>query len=163
MLYSEEEKRLRHLFEIGGYGMTAKEYLKQVKYIERNICKKRTMAQKLRESLCGKSVSYENTGATLQHSCDDALGETVAKVVDYEREADEEIARLVNLRIEIEKAILSIENDKEQEVLERKYLLFENDTQIAEEMECSIRSVYNYHNSGLKKIIVPETDCSNFL
>ena len=45
MLYSEEEKRLRHLFEIGGYGMTAKEYLKQVKYIERNIHKKRRKTQ----------------------------------------------------------------------------------------------------------------------
>lgn len=142
--------------------MTAKEYLKQVKYIERNIRKKRNMAKKLRESLYGKSVNYENTGATLQPPCNDALSETIAKVVDYEREADEEIAQLVNLRIEIEKAILSIDNDKEQEVLERKYLLFESDTQIAEEMECSIRSVYNYHNSGLKKIIVPETACSEF-
>lgn len=136
--------------------MTAKEYLKQVKYIERNVRKKRNMTQKLRESLYGKGVNYENTGATVQHSCDDTLGATIAKVVDYEREADEDIARLVSLRIEIEKAILSVEDEKEQEVLERKYLLFESDAKIAEEMDCSIRSVYNYHNAGLKKIIVPD-------
>lgn len=136
--------------------MTAKEYLKQVKYIERNVRKKRNMAQKLRESLYGKGVSYENTGAKVQHLCDDSLGATIAKVIDYEREADEDIARLVSLRIEIEKAILSIKDEKEQEVLERKYLLFESDAKIAEEMDCSIRSVYNYHNAGLKKIIVPD-------
>ncbi len=135
--------------------MTAKEYLKQVKYIERNIRKKRKMAQKLRESLYGKGVSYENTGATVQHSCEDSLGAAIAKVVDYEHEADEDIARLISLRIEIEKAILSIEDENEQEVLERKYLLFENNEEIAEEMKCSIRSVYNYHNAGLEKIVVP--------
>ena len=135
--------------------MTAKEYLNQVKYIEHNINKKKEMAHRLRESLYGRGVSYENTGAAVQHNCDDTLGAAIAKVIDYEREADEEIARLVSLRIEIEKAILNITDEKEQEVLERKYLLFQSDEKIAKEMDCCKRSVSNYHKAGLKKIIVP--------
>lgn len=135
--------------------MTAQEYLEQVKYIDRKIRKKRDMAKKLREALYGKSISYENTGATFQSSCGDASGETIAKIIDYEREADQEVAHLVALRIEIEKTILNVNDEKQQEVLERKYLLFEKTEQIAENMGCSIRTVYNYHNEGLLNIVIP--------
>lgn len=136
--------------------MTAQEYLEQVKVIDRRIQKKRLMAKKLRESLYGSAINYENIGAANQRSCNDPLGRTVAQIVDYEKEADAEVAQLVKLRIDIERAILGVPDSNQQEALERKYLLNETPEKIAATMGCCVRTVYNYINDGLKHIRVPE-------
>jgi DNA-directed RNA polymerase specialized sigma subunit len=73
-------------------------------------------------------------------------------VVDYEKEADEMIDHLIELRVEIEGTIDSVRDEKLREVLERRYLYFETWKQIAANMKYSVRTIYRLHDDALKVV-----------
>lgn len=136
--------------------MTAKEYLNQAYFIDKQIKSKLKKAEMLRASLYGKGVSYENTGSSSPNSSGDSLGRAVAKVVDYEREADMMIDKLIELRLEIESAISELSDDAERTLLEKRYLFFESWEQIAIDMNYSISMIYHINRKALMKIRVPK-------
>ena len=98
--------------------MTAKEYLNQAYTIDKQIAGKIRKAEMLRKSLYGKGLNYESNGSNPNHS-GDALGRAVAKVVDYENEANQMIDSLIALRIEIENTIQGVPDEKERTLLEK--------------------------------------------
>lgn len=136
--------------------MTAKEYLNQAYFIDKQINSKVKKAEMLRASLYGKGVNYENNGGSSPNSSGDALGRAVAKVVDYESEANEMINQLVELRLEIETVISELTDESERTVLEKRYLFFESWEQIAIDMGYSLRMIYYLNKKALKKIHVPD-------
>lgn len=131
--------------------MTAREYLEQVQVIDKQINQKLKKAQMLRQSPYGQGISYESTGKKNGY-CANAFEKTVAKVVDYEQEANVLIDCLIEKRLEIEKAIAAIPDDKQREVLEHKYLYFQDWDQISAEMGYSKSHLYELHRMGLEKI-----------
>lgn len=142
--------------------MNAKEYLNQVYKIDRRINMTLAKAEKLRASLYGRSSQSDNTGG--QHSGEDSLGKAVCKVVEYEQKADRLIDTLIDKRLEIENAILSVEDSVQREILERRYLLFQRwETYydkgreeyikgIADEMGYSLQHMYRLHGLALKNL-----------
>lgn len=142
--------------------MTTKEYLNQVYKIDRRINITIAKIEKLRASLYGRSCQSDNTGG--HHSCEDTLSKAVCKIIEYEQKADTLIDTLVNKRLEIEQAILSVDDDVQQEILERRYLLFQrwdsyydkNQEKyikgIADDMGYSRRQIFRLHGIALKKI-----------
>lgn len=143
--------------------MTAKEYLNQAYYIDREINLTLAKADKLRQSLYGRTVAYDSTA--VQSSGDkDTLGRTFEKIDEYERKANELIDSLIEKRIEIENTIKAVPDSVQREVLERRYLLFqpwdsgydkvtgEYIKGIFESMHFSRRQIFYLHGEALKSI-----------
>jgi hypothetical protein len=153
--------------------MTAKEYLNQVYYIDREINMTLAKADKLRKSLYGKGQKFDDVGGS-KSSCtcsSDHIGDTVALVIDYENKANELIDKLIRARIEIEKAIQLVPDSAQREVLERRYLLFQpwetyfdiktgdKIIGIDEAMHYSSRQIYRIHRKALLWVPVNVNEC----
>lgn len=132
--------------------MNAKEYLNQAYYIDKQIASKLKKAEMLRASLYGKGMNYENNNGSNPNCSGDAIGRAVAKVVDYEREANEMVDALVCKRMEIETTIADVQDEKQRTVLEMRYLFFESWEKIAVTMAYSVQHIYRIHASGLKSV-----------
>ena len=148
--------------------MTAKEYLSQAYKLDKQADMIIQKADALRKSLYGRGQNGESGKQT---SSEDSLAKAIAKVVDYERKADEIIDRLVEVRIEIENAIASVPDPIQREVLERRYLMYQPfeggyDKKtgvyikgIDEAMGYSARQIYRFHGYGLQKIKKDVSEC----
>lgn len=142
--------------------MTAKEYLGQVYYIDREINMTLAKADKLRKSLYGKGQKFDDVGGSKFSCSSDHIGDTVALVIDYESKANALIDKLIKARIEIETAIKLVPDSVQREVLERRYLLFqpwdsgydkvtgEYKKGIYETMNFSRRQIFYLHGEALK-------------
>ena len=138
--------------------MTAKEYLESVRIQERKVNLMRENLHKLREALGMKSVSFDSDGSVRSTRPTDKIAEAVCKVIDYESELKEEEAELAILRFNVEKAIESLENGNEREVLKRWYLLFQPVKKIMCEMGYSESRIFVFRREGIKKIVFPKHD-----
>ena len=95
----------------------------------------------------------------------------IDKVIEYERQADEVIDRLVEKRLEIERAISAVPDDVQREVLERRYLLYqpwetyfdkrtgEKIVGIDEAMNYSARQIYRFHGEALQTVSQYVSEC----
>lgn len=137
--------------------MTAHEYLGQIHELDLQIRRKQEKALKIKESLYASGISYENIGDAKPHNTGDAMGEAMAKVIDYFQEIENDTARLIVLRIEADNIIGQLDEEVERRILERHYLFYESIKKIAEDIGYSTRTVYRYRNSGLKKLTLPES------
>ena len=159
--------------------MTAKEYLQQAYKIERRINIIVAKVEKLRSQLEYKGISYDS-GGSHGSSNGDAMLNTLVKINEYESKQNELADKLIEKRFEIEKAIEGVQNAVQREVLERRYLLYEQWEShaewrtdeltgrkykvivngIAENMNYSVRAIYKIHGKALQNITVPEKECS---
>lgn len=151
--------------------MTAKEYLNQAYYIDREINMTLAKADKLRKSLYGKGQKLDDVGGGKASGSGDTIGDTISLVVDYENKANALIDKLVEKRLEIEKTIKRVPDDVQREVLERRYLLFQPwesyfDTKtgekiigIDEAMNYSSRQIYRIHRKALKWMSANVSEC----
>jgi DNA-directed RNA polymerase specialized sigma24 family protein len=132
--------------------MTAKEkkdYLSQLKKIDRRIEIDLRKAEKLRAVLDYSPAS----GGTGGSGCSaNKIPDTLAKVMEFERKAHELKDRYIELYIEIEKAIAAVADPVQREVLERRYMLYQKWEDIAEQMHFTERRIYQIHGRALQKI-----------
>lgn len=131
--------------------MTPKEYLQQAYIIHCEINRALSKIEGMRQSLYGRGTDYSNDGNT-QANKDNALERAICKIIDYEKEVNEKIDKLIDKKIEIEKVIAQIENQRQKEILERRYLKFEKWEQIAFLMDIDLRWIYRLHNKALNKL-----------
>lgn len=136
--------------------MNAKEFLQQAYFLDRQADLLLKKSELLRKSLYGHGKS--DTPCKLPNC--DGFSRTIAKVVDYEKKADELVRKLVDVRLDIEIAIAKVPDSRQREVLERRYLLYQGWDEITEIMNYSKSHVLRLHKSGLeevKKMIPNET------
>ena len=135
--------------------MSAKEYLSQAMYIDQRINSKLEQVMTLRESATKvtqvMSDMPRNPGGNQQ-----AMENTIVKIIDLENEINRDIDRLVDLKAEVRQAISQLVSPDQQLVLELRYLCFKQWSTIMEEMGISETSVYRIHGEALKNIVVPE-------
>lgn len=143
--------------------MTPKEYLNQAYALDRKAALLIAKTDKLRDSLFGKAVQLDGVSVK-GGSCSDVMGETVAKVADYEAKTAELIGQLIDKRLEIESVIASIPDPDQREVLERRYLLYQPwDSYydkhtgvyvkgIYESMNYSRRQIFRLHGAALQSV-----------
>lgn len=151
--------------------MTAKEYLGQVYYIDREINMTLAKVDKLRKSLYGKGQKFDDVGGSKSSQSSDEIGDVVAMVIDYENKANALIDKLIKARIEIETAIKLVPDSIQREVLERRYLLFQpwetyfdiktgdKIIGIDEAMHYSSRQIYRIHGKALLWVSVNVSEC----
>ena len=127
--------------------MTAKEYLSQYRTLNDSINAKLMQAEELRRK--AQTVSCGNgTGA---HSSQpyDRIGEITARIVDLEREINEDIDRSVDLQREIRAAIAAVPEERLRTLLEYKYLNGFTLEQIAVAMNYSYPQICRLHGRAL--------------
>ena len=134
--------------------MTAKEYLSQAYQLDQRIDAKLEQVSNLR-ALATKATATisdmpRSASPNLQH-----MESTIVKIVDMEREINEDIDRLVDLKKEITSAINAVSVPEYQMVLELRYLCYKRWEDIAVSMNYAIANVYVIHGKALREIHVP--------
>ena len=137
--------------------MDAKEYLGQAYRIDHRINSKveqisalHDLATRANAVLGSEPVSGSRDPQRLQ--------ETICKMMDLEKELNDDIDGLVDLKREIMGVIRGVENKEHQTLLEMRYLSFMTWERIAVDMDYSIQHIHRLHRQALEKISVPAKD-----
>lgn len=128
--------------------MNAKQYLKQLKWLKSLIDTKQDQIQSLRDMTTRITPNYSSESVQTS-GVSDKIGNSVAKIIDLEKELETDIEKLTNLSAEIIYKVNLLPDAELQKVLTYKYISFHTWEQIAEKMECSLRWVYELHKRAL--------------
>lgn len=128
-----------------------KEFLERHYEISRSIDVKLEQIEELK-SLAKKVTTGPFTESHAAGGYTDRVGRTTARIVDLEREINEEIDRLVDVREEILGLIYMLSDGISRVLLERRYLLHEGWERIAEKLGYSPRHITRLHNRALEEL-----------
>lgn len=137
--------------------MTAKEYLRQAYRLKELIDSDLSELERLRSLLT--SVSSTNLSGVLSGgagSTEPAFAKCIQKIIDLEKEVDEEIDRFVDLEKEIRGVINGVENPNERLLLRLRYTDFLAWERIAEQMSYSVMQVHRIHAAALRNVKIPK-------
>ena len=133
--------------------MNAKEYLSQALWLDQRIKSKleqldtlRALAMKVGANLTEEKVSGGNN--TKSH-----MENTVAKIVDLEKEINEDIDRLMGIKAEIMEAISRVDDPISQIILELRYVNGKGWDEISMDLNYKDRSIFKIHSRALKEIV----------
>lgn len=130
--------------------MDAKEFLRQYIWLNKEIDRK--LEEIARERERATKVTQIITSDRVQVSPHDTLSEIIAKIVDMERQVDDDIDKRLEIKTKIEGAIAAIGDDKLELLLHYRYIDDLDWKKISKKMHYSIRQVNRLHGLALKKI-----------
>lgn len=130
--------------------MTTKEYLNQVDRLNRMIDNKLAEIYQLKTLVCSISVATDSEKVKSSGS-QDKMGDTIAKIVDMEKETDEIIDKMLDVKQKIVKQIESIENTNYYDVLCCRYIGRMTFEKIAEKLHYSKMQVIRIHEKALQE------------
>ncbi len=131
--------------------MTAKEYLQEAKR------KKTVLNNLLRDKESVKEMLYSlggcGEGERVQTSSDtDKFGTLYGHIDEMERKIDDKMAELMKFQLQLSREINMLENERNIEVLHRRYIRFQSWEKIADDMKySSTRSVLKRHALALEE------------
>ena len=135
--------------------MTARKYLGQAYRLDDRINNKlgqlamlRTLATHVTSTLNEVSVQTSHNNSKME--------DTILKIYEQEREIDDDIDRLVDLKAEISRVIGEVETIEYKVILEKRYLLFETWEAIAVDLGYSVDYIFKMHRNALDEVKVPE-------
>lgn len=130
--------------------MTAKQYLSQVYRLDERINSKleqlgqlKTMATNITSNL--SEVCVQKTYNNYQ------MEDTIVKIIKQEQEINDEIDALVDLKAEIRHMVDKVSGIDHRLLLEKRYLVFEDWSQIAMELNWSVQHTFRLHNEALRE------------
>lgn len=131
--------------------MTAKEYLNQAYILNQSIDKKILKYEQL------KSIAMNTVGALtgMPHASgvNDKICDCISKAVDLDREINNDIDRLSELKKEMREKIKEVNSHKERVLLIMRYIQFKSWYDIARQIGCSKNHVRNrLHDKAVCKI-----------
>jgi DNA-directed RNA polymerase specialized sigma subunit len=134
--------------------LNSKEFLEQVRYVDRAIDTKLEQLYRLRNEATKATslVSDMPRGGSpnLQR-----LEDTIVKIIDLEREINRDIDRLIDMKAAARASINAMANPDERLILEMRYLCYKTWTEIAETIGCSESNIYRLHGFALANFAVP--------
>ena len=128
--------------------MNIKEYLNQARYIDRQIDAKLEHQSHL-NSIIFKATSTISDMPGSPSRDITKRERAIEKVIDLEKEIDDEIDRLVDKKRELQTLINQIDNREYRLLLELRYVNISTWEKIADIMGLSLRSVYRMHGAAL--------------
>ena len=138
-----------------GTKMTARQYLGQAYRLDQRIKSKLIQLSLLRDNAMNITANLKEI--TVQTSHDNTKMEnTILKILQQEKEIDDEIDRLLDLKSEVRRVIGKVPNIEYQLLLELRYLCFRSWEEIAVEMDYSIDYVFKIHRKALEMVEVPD-------
>ena len=135
--------------------MTAKEYLRQARYLDVRINTKLEHIVSLHE-LATKATSTLSDMPGSPGRNIHRMEDIIVKIIMLENEINDDIDELVDLKRDILAAVSRIEDEDCRLVIEKRYLANETWEEIALDMSCSIDNVFKIHGKALKKFQIPE-------
>jgi DNA-directed RNA polymerase specialized sigma subunit len=136
--------------------MNAKEYLRQGRFLDTQINSKIQQVESL-HGLATKATSTlsDMPGSPTRNT--HRMEDIIIKILMLENEINEDIAKLVDLKNEILGVIKAVDDEELRIVLEKRYLNYEQWSDIADDLCLGVDSVYKLHQKALKKVKVPKT------
>lgn len=129
----------------------AKEFLEQIQLCDKNINNKLEELARL-NALALKVTSSLKQVAVFGSGTQDKVGDAVSRIVDLQREINDDIDRYCDKKAEVRKLIEQIKDPDQLDVLSKKYLLYESLEQIACEMGFTYRNVCYIHGRALQAV-----------
>lgn len=130
--------------------MTAKEYLSRYRWQNDRINAKLGQVTELRRK--AQTVSGGSSGGTHSSTPYDRIGEITAKLVDLEREINEDIDHSVDVQREILAAISTVEDERLRTLLELKYINCLTLEEIAVRMGYCYMQICRLHGKALSAV-----------
>ena len=131
--------------------MTAKEYLKQARYLDIRIESKKEQLVSLND-LATKCTSVYSDMPKSPNRGTSRMEDVILKIIDLEDEISDDMNLLVELKKEIMETIKMVPNTELQALLEKRYLCHTSWEQIAVDMNYSIQHIHRMHNAALKEV-----------
>lgn len=134
--------------------MTAKQYLKQTRYLDERINTKIAQVSSLHD-LATKATSTlsDLPGSPTRNT--HRMEDIIIKILMLENEINADIDHLVDLKDEILSVIKAVDDEECRLPLEKRYLNFEQWEGIATEMCTGVKNIYRLHDKALKTLILP--------
>lgn len=128
--------------------MTTKSYLEQIERLDRMIQNKLSEISQLKN--IATSITIEPKEVNVQASSEkDRMGNTIAKLLDLEKETDKLVDDYIDKRKRIIEQIDSIKDTNMYHVLSERYIARKNLGKIAVEMGYSFKQVCRIHGDAL--------------
>ena len=131
--------------------MTTREYLKQIRSIDLQIDIKLGLLSRLR-ALATKASTVLSDMPRGDSPNLQPMETIVVNMIDLENEVNRDIDRLIDLKREILQIIQNVRDPRYQSLLEMRYLGYMKWEDIAEQLECDVRTVYRTHEGALRAV-----------
>ena len=129
--------------------MTAKEYLSQAYLLEQQVRSKMEQIESLKSLASCMSVDF--TREPVSHTRNvSSMEDTVLKIMELNRELDDQIDALVDKKIEILRTLGQIRRVDYRLILEERYVSFHTWEEIAEDLRYSVRNLQRMHKNALQ-------------
>lgn len=135
--------------------MTAKEFLRRARSVDRRVDEAQERVERLRARLESGRMSSV-TGMPRGGGSD--WTETADRLIELEQVVNQRTRELVRWKLAAIDAIRGVEESREAEVLELYYIDALTWEQVAQRMALDLRWVYRLHGRALTRVKVPE-DC----
>lgn len=126
-----------------------KQYLSQIQFIDERINTHLETITELKSKVI--NVSSHVKDDVIQTSSKMDFTDVINKIIDLEKEVNEEIDNLVNLKIKIQKEITSLDNWLYSTVLTKRYILNKSLKVIADELNYNYAYVRHVHGGALQE------------
>ena len=127
--------------------MTAKEYLRSIRYLDNAINAKQSELDRLKRDMCSiKGVTYD--GDKVQGGITDSM-KIVDKIIDLNNVINSEINRLVDLKAEAHNKIEKVCNRKFISLLTALYINGYTLEQVAEKADKTYMTICRWHGQAL--------------
>ena len=136
--------------------MNAKEFLEQVRYVDRAIDSKLEQLSALKD-MATKTTSVMNDDVVSHTRNVHSMQDVIAKIIDMQSEINADIDHLVDLKREIMQVVKAVQNPEHQTLLELRYLCFKSWEDVAEELGYNVRHIYRLHDEAVEQIRSPES------
>ncbi len=136
--------------------MTAKQYLKQARYLDERINTKIAQVASLHD-LATKATSTlsDMPGSPTRNT--HRMEDIIIKILMLENEINTDIDKLVDLKDEILSVINGVDDSDSRLILEKRYINLEAWEDIAIALSTSIPNIYRLHDKALRKVVIPES------
>ncbi len=136
--------------------MTAKQYLKQARYLDERINTKIAQVASLHD-LATKATSTlsDMPGSPTRNT--HRMEDIIIKILMLENEINTDIDKLVDLKDEILSVINGVDDSDSRLILEKRYINLEAWEDIAIALNTSIPNIYRLHDKALRKVVIPES------
>jgi len=131
--------------------MTAKEYLRQLWQLDREIDIKYQELEHLRMSIGIRAQPDPNENVGHSGNTSDPVADAAVKIATMEQQLNRKIDRLINLRQKITEQIDGIDNRTYRNILTCRYVLRQTWDQVAESVGYEVRHCTRLHGLALRE------------
>lgn len=131
--------------------MTAKEYLRQLWNLDREIEIKYRELEELRAQIGIKAQPDPNENVGHSGNTSDPVSDIAVRIVQMEHRINRKIDRLINLKRRITEQIDGMENRNYRMILTCRYVLMQTWDDVSESVGYSIQNCYIIHGKALQE------------